>query len=587
MKMPVKWNLSHLAESIEEIEQRKLSVLSKVSKFEEYKEKLDNLDSTELNRLLQLSDEISKELHKIYSYASLKFSENTSNQESIKLRQQLKDFLVSVSNRLLFFNIWFKNLDESKAKELIDKVESIDHRFVLKQMHKYRKYMLSEDIEKVISIKDSTGVSTLESIRDIMCNDFEFKIEIDGQMQTLTQEELTTYAKDPNPELRRKAYDELLRVYKENSLVLNEIYKSLVSDWVKEGLELRGYESPIRIRNISNDMEDEAVEALLESCRKNRKVFQDYFKAKAKCLDKEQMSRYDIYAPLGEEFQDTSYDDAIQLILKVFSNFSQNFHNNAKQIIEQEHIDAEVRKNKRSGAFCSSPSPDITPYVLLSYKNKVRDVFTLAHELGHGVHSLLSKERPISTYDAPIPLAETASIFSEMLLAEHYLSQTENEQQKLKLLGLKIDDLYASILRQSYFVLFEKEIHNKIEEGITLDQAKELYYKNLKEQFGEGFEIPKDFENEFLYIPHIFHTPFYCYGYAFGQLLVLSLYQMYKEQGQQFVPKIERILSYGGSEEPSKILAEIGIDIKSTEFWDKGFEAIEDMVKQFKELCEK
>ena len=581
---PSKWNLSELIKNENEIDNILAEANKKVNEFCSYRNKLNSKTSAKvIENLLKLDDEIDLELSKVHAYASLKFSEDTSNQSTLKLLQQLKNFNTELNNKTMFFSLWFKSLPDKIANNIIKNIKNNDYKYLLRHARKTKKYVLSEKEEKIVNIKDSNGVSALNTLYNIITNAFEFKLKIDGKEKTLTASELTTYVRHQKAQIREAAYKELLRVYRKNSLVLSEIYKNIVSDWVHEA-KLRGYKSSIEVRNIGNELSDDAVKALINSCRKNKKIINNYFKVKAKLLGMEKLSRYHLYAPVKLKEQEISYNDAVLMVLEVFNNFSPNFEKSAKKIIIKEHIDSEIRKHKRSGAFCMYPSPEITPYILLNYDNKLRDVSTLAHELGHGIHGILASHHTPSTFHAPLPLAETASIFSEMLLSEELLSQLTDKNSKISLLVTKLDDIYATIIRQIYFVIFELEVHEKISHGLSLDDIRNIYFNTLKEQFGNAVIIPEEFKDEWLYIPHIFHTPFYCYAYSFGNLLVLSLWQQYKREGKNFNVKLEKVLSYGGSKEPDKILKEIGINVSDEKFWDQGFKVIDNMVKELENM---
>jgi oligoendopeptidase F len=300
------------------------------------------------------------------------------------------------------------------------------------------------------------------------------------------------------------------------------------------------------------------------------------------------LHRYDLYAPLSFKLSDQkrfAYGKAVDIVLKTFDDFDLRFRDFATRVFYEQHVDSAIRKGKRGGAFCYTVSPKITPYVLLNFNGKTRDVSTLAHEFGHAIHSMAAADKPLLVQQAPLPLAETASVFAEMLLNDKLTEKMSEKERKL-LLAEEIDDMYATIMRQAYFTLFEIEAHHAIaENNATIDQVSEIYLNSLKEQFGSSVIITPDFRWEWLYIPHFYHTPFYCYAYSFGNLLVLSLYQQYKLEGKpSFVPKYFNILSAGGSEKPEELLKENGIDISKEEFWQQGFDFVSEKVKQLKEL---
>jgi oligoendopeptidase F len=300
------------------------------------------------------------------------------------------------------------------------------------------------------------------------------------------------------------------------------------------------------------------------------------------------LRRYDLYAPSSSKTSEQkrfTYGKAVDTVLKTFDDFDPRFRKLAERVFDEQHVDSAIRNGKRGGAFCYSISPKITPYVLLNFNGKIRDASTLAHEFGHALHSMAAADKPILVSEAPLPLAETASVFAEMLLNEKLAKKMSNKERRL-LLAEQIDNMYATIMRQAYFTLFEIEAHHAIaEQNATIDRVSEIYLNNLTEQFGNSITVTQDFQWEWLYIPHFYHTPFYCYAYSFGNLLVLSLYQRYKlEEKASFVPKYFNLLSAGGSKKPEELLKESGIDISKEDFWQQGFDLVTKKVQELKEL---
>ncbi|PIN88127.1 oligoendopeptidase F [Candidatus Woesearchaeota archaeon CG10_big_fil_rev_8_21_14_0_10_32_24] len=507
--------------------------------------------------------------------AHLNWAANAQDQKATALASHVETFLTKQGNKLIFFNLWFKKLPEKKVQELIKASGKYHYHFEI--IRKLRKHTLEENEEKIINIKDTTGVSALTNIYTILTSKFSY----DFQGKKRTQEEMVTYVRSSSAKTRKDAYLTLFQPYKENKDLIGEIYKNIINDWREESINLRGYKSPINVRNSVNDIPDAAIQALLNVCEKNEKIFQEFFEIKRKKLKLDKLRRFDIYAPLKEEKEDLSYDQAVNMVLETFQGFAPEFHDAALKIISQNHIHSKVQKGKRSGAFCCPSTIQHSPYVLLSYTGKYRDVSTLAHELGHGVHMTLANMKQTElTSDACLPLAETASIFSEMLLSEKVLK--DNPKAAKQMLFTKLDDLYASITRQAGFVRFEIQAHEMMKEGKTIDEMSDVYLKMLKKQLGPKIEVDDIYKYEWCFIPHIYHTPFYCYAYAFGNLLTLAIYELYKEKGPSFARKIILMLEAGGSCEPIQIAKIVGADITSEKFWQKGFDVIKDMVKQIK-----
>jgi oligoendopeptidase F len=389
-----------------------------------------------------------------------------------------------------------------------------------------------------------------------------------------------TYVRNPNPEIRQAAYDDMYRVYADDGTLLSQIYNHRVRDWTNEQVKLRSFSSPIADRNLSNDIPDVVVDTLLEVIRDEAPAFRRYFKLKAKWLGLDKLRRYDLYAPLSSSDKEIEYNQAVHMVLDTFDDFSPAVGQHARRVFNDQHIDSKVRAGKRGGAFCASILPEMTPYVLMNYTKDVRDVATLAHELGHAIHSMMAADHSIFTFHSALPLAETASVFSEMLLTDRLLAQEKDPSVRRDILASALDDAYATVLRQAYFVLFEREAHQMVMEGKNMDELNAAYTANLQDQFGDAVDIADIFQWEWISIPHIYHTPFYCYAYSFGQLLVLALYQQYKQEGESFKPKYLKVLSYGGSASPEEILTEAGIDMRSADFWRGGFRVIEGMIDE-------
>ncbi|MBE0528703.1 MAG: M3 family oligoendopeptidase, partial [Thermoleophilia bacterium] len=350
----------------------------------------------------------------------------------------------------------------------------------------------------------------------------------------VTRGELMTYVRMPDADLRRQAYQELYGVYGSDGPILGQMYQTLARDWRNELINLRGYKTPISARNLNNDIPDVVVDTLLDVCQKNAGIFQRFFKLKARLLKMEKLRRYDIYAPLTTSAKTYPFNIASELILDSFEQFDPCFAQMAYKVINQNHIDSEVRKGKRSGAFCATVNPELTPWVQLNYQGHSDDVATMAHELGHAIHSLLASGHSIFTQHACLPLAETASTFGEMMLVDRLLEEEPDDAVRRDLLFRQVDDSYATIMRQAFFALFEKQAHEMVQQGASVDELSTAYFENLQAQFGGSVEIADEFKWEWVSIPHIYHTPFYVYAYAFGQLLVLSLYKQFKEEGETF-----------------------------------------------------
>ncbi len=542
------------------------------------------ISSKKFLQILHNLERLDEELSIIGGYASLSYSSNTQSDEATSLLTRMTKLGAEVSNRTLFFDLWWKKeIDEKNANRLIK--ESGELSRYLKYKRLVAKYSLSEPEERIINTLDVTGSTALVKIYDKITNAFEYVVKIEGKKRKLTREELSTYVRSPKAKTREIAYRELLRKYSQNKGVLGEIYQNVVLNWKDEGVDIRGFKSPISIRHIANDLDGKTVDSLLLVCKKNASIFQKFFLQKAKMIGLKKLRRYDLYAPATSKIKEKTYqyDKSVKLVLESLEKFSPKLSAFAKEVFVKKHVDSSIRPGKRDGAFCSTLSPKITPFVLVNFAGKSKDVFTIAHEIGHAIHSKAASNKSILVSDAPLPLAETASTFSELLLYDNLSDKISDDEKKI-MLSEKIDDLYATIMRQSFFTLFEIEAHNLIAQNTTVDQISKTYLGNLKEEFGNSVNISDDFAIEWSYIPHFYHTPFYCYAYSFGNLLALSLFQRYKKEGKDFVPSYINILAAGGSKKPEHLLKEHGVDLGSSRFWQDGFEYVREQVREISKL---
>ena len=580
-----KWNLDELYPGFEspELQGAFDNVEEEVASFEGVRDKLNpDIDVETFMQVVRASETTTRTVNKVYSFIGLSFYADTQDQTAQSYMARVQQFVAEMSNRTLFFNLWWKELDDENAERLM--AESGDYRYYLEAMRNFKPYTLSEAEEKIINIKDVTGSNALKNLYEAITNRYVFKMEVDGEVKELTEEELYAYRHSQDPEIRARAYQEQFRVFSNDGPILGQMYQIRVRDWHNENINLRKFKSAISVRNLVNDVPDEAVDTLLETTRKNAKIFHRYFKVKAKLLGVDKLRRYDIYAPVANADKTYDFDAAANMVLESFTTFDPKIGELARRVFDQDHLDNEIRKGKRGGAFCWSVLPDLTPYVLVNYTGRARDVATLAHELGHAIHSMLASHHNTFSFESSLPLAETASTFGEMMLTDKLLAEEKDGAVRRDILFKQMDDAFATILRQAYFALFEREAHELTQKNASVDELCNAYLENLKEQFGDSVEISDDFKWEWVGIPHIFDRPFYVYAYAFGQLLVFSLYQQFKMEGDSFKPKYLKILSAGGSEAPAKILAEAGVDIRSAEFWQGGFDVLSRMVDELEKL---
>ena len=581
------WDLAALLPDAEAatVEGRLRQLEADVAAFEAWRPRLDAITPAELRTLVQQYEAISEQAYVLSAYGSLWFAADTQSSAAITYMNRMQQALTGIQNRLLFFDLWWKGLDDEGAAALLPGVhDNADYIFYLQDLRRTRAFTLDEKSEQLINLKDADGMSALITLYTMLTSRLEFTLEIDGEKQTLTRDALMANVYSPDPARREAAYRELYRVYAREASILAQIYANRVRDWTNEQVTVRGYHSPIAVRNVANDVPDATVEALLEVCRRNAPLFQRYFKLKARWLGMEKLRRYDIYAPLAASDTKVEYPQAVEMVLDTFRRFHPHVAEQAQRVFDQNHIDSEVRKGKRGGAFCATVLPSQTPWVLVNYTGKVRDVATVAHELGHAIHSMAAEGHSLLTQHPSLPLAETASVFAEILLTERLLAEQPDPLVRRELLAASVDDMYATVMRQAYFVIFEKAAHAAVLNNQSPEEISALYRGLLEEMFGDSVEVGEEFQHEWVSIPHIYNTPFYCYAYSFGQLLVLALYRRYQQEGEAFKPGYLKLLAYGGSARPVDVLAEVGVDPTEQAFWQGGFDVIGGMIDELEAI---
>jgi oligoendopeptidase F len=582
---PTRWSLSDLFPAADSPEMQAAfnQLEAEVTAFESRRDQLAaTISIADFMAIAQQYEDLNRLGNRIHGFAELGFNADTQDQVAQSFLMKVEQTMASVQNRTLFFSLWWKDLDDENAARLM--AESGDYRYWLEEMRHFKPHTLSEPEEKIVNIKNVTGASALRNLYDSITNRYIFKLEVDGEVKELTRDALMVYVQGPDPELRAAAYQEMYRVYSADGPILGQMYQTMATDWKNEQLELRHFETPIAARNLDNDIPDQVVSTLLEVCERNAALFQRYFRLKARWLGIDRLRRYDIYAPVAQADKRYDFDLATKMVLDSFRDFTPEISELVEKVYAVDHVDSEVRKGKQSGAFCASIGPDLAPWVLLNYQGRARDVATLAHEMGHAIHSMLASQHSLFTFHASLPLAETASTFGEMLLIDRMLAVEGDEDVRRDILFRQVDDAYATIIRQSFFAMFERQAHQMVSQGTTVDELSEAYLQNLKAQFGDALELSDEFRWEWVAIPHFYHVPFYVYAYTFGQLLVLSLYQQYREEGEAFKPRYLKILSAGGSEAPVRVLSEAGIDIYSADFWQGGFNAIAKQLDQLEAI---
>jgi oligoendopeptidase F len=525
-------------------------------------------------------------LGRVGSYAGLLYASDTSRPEYQDVEQKIEQRSTEIRNLILFFEIQWLKADEAIANRLIADPTLKTYSHYLQSLRRYRLHTLSEPEEKIINEKDTTGRNAFGRLFSEITSALSFTLERDGKREELNLSQVLSLLHEPDRALRQRALDTLYQGLSHHSQVLTFVYDTLIQDHLTMD-RLRQYADPMAQRHLFNEIDGEVVKTMMAVTESNYGLAQNYFDLKARLLQLPKLALHDQYAPVGKDVRPFPYDQARQVILEAFEAFDPAFRRIASEFFAKNWIDAEIRKGKRGGAFCASPSPQLHPYILCNYDDNLRDVMTVAHELGHGLHGSLSRKQNYFNYDTPLTTAETASVFGEMLVFDHLLAGQTDPQVQIALLAGKLEDIFATVFRQNVLTRFEEmAFAARKEKRLTPETLGRLWLEANGKYYGAAVEIPDGYRCGWSYIPHFIHSRFYCYSYVFGQLLVLALYRMYKDEGKSFVPKYLALLEAGGSDSPQGLLKPLGVDIHDPAFWQKGFEEIKGLVANLRKVCE-
>jgi len=519
-------------------------------------------------------------------YANLLFSADTQNPEYGRLMQKVQERTTAIHTHLIFFMLEWCALGESAAKALIGHKAVSRWRHFLEASRRYRPHVLSEPEERIIEELENTGSQAFVRLFDETLGAMQFPVKVKGKTRDLTEQEALSMLYDPDRETRRAAAEGLTAGFEKNLRPLTFMFNTLTQDHATID-RLRNYPHPMASRNLSNEIDAKTVDMLLRICDENTGMVSRYYRLKTRLLGLKKLYEYDRYAPVAQKLPSCSWNECREIVTSTYKAFSPKTGEIADTFFAKKWIDAELRAGKRGGAFSAPGTPDMHPYILVNYSERLRDVSTVAHELGHGIHQLLSQERGYIQSDTPLTLAETASVFGEMLTFHELLERQTEPEVKLALLCGKIEDSFATVFRQVCMTRFEQKLHKaRREQGeLTADQLSEMWIETNKTMFGDSVELTSGYRLWWCYITHFIHSPFYCYAYAFGELLVLSLYALYRKNGKSFVPKYMELLSAGGSESPEELTRRMGLDITKPSFWKAGIALLSELVDEAERLA--
>ena len=521
---------------------------------------------------------------RLVSFAFLNFSTDTGNTDYQAAVARVEELESALSQKMVFFDLEWNALDDEPANAILDDPAVAEYRYYLEAERRYRPYNLSEAEEQIIIEKGVTGSGAWTRFFTQLTSAFRFDWLGDEVNMTFVLNKM----RDADRDVREMAWRKLTDKLQEKSMELTFIFNTLALDKANSD-QRRRYASWISSRNLSNKSGDEVVEALIETVTGNYDLVARHYRLKRALLEYDELYDYDRYAPLNLKESEAFYvwEQARDIVLAAFENFTPQMTTVAKRFFDENWIHAPVLPNKRGGAFAASTVASANPFVFLNYLGDTRDVTTLAHELGHGIHMCLSGvEKGLFALYTPLTTAEMASTFAEMLVFQDLMAAEDDDEVKLSMLTEKIEDTFATVFRQISMNRFEDKMHNaRREEGeLTAERFNELWLETQRDMFGDSVTITEEYGCWWSYVPHFLHTPGYVYAYSFGELLVLALYRLYQEEGESFVPKYIDLLAAGDSDYPDRLLARVGVDINDPDFWQKGIDVIEEWVTQAERL---
>ncbi len=581
----INWDLSDLYSSNEDpqLAKDKELILEEAEAFsEKYRGNIDNLNAREFKAMLDEYEAILDISGKIGSFAYLQWSTDTGNSDYGKLVAESNELSSEVSQKLVFLDVEWLKIPDEKAQKLINSTELEKYKHYLESSRRYKRHVLEEGQEKIMSAKSVTGRSAWVRYFDETLGSAKF--ELDGE--EMSEQEVLSKLHESDRDLRIRAHASLTNKFKELGRTLTFIFNTVLADKSTND-KLRKYESWIDSRNLANQTDRETVEALINSVTGKYELVQRYYKLKKELLGLDEMKDFDRYAPILKNEATISWDKAREMVLNSYQNFHPEMGEITKEFFDKNWIDAAIKPGKRGGAYSASTVPSVHPYVFMNFDGKIRDVQTLAHELGHGVHQYLSRQQGVLQSSTPLTTAETASVFGEMLVFQKLKKELDDPKEKLALLIGKIDDTIATVFRQISMNRFEDAIHTaRREEGeLTTERFSELWMEQQKALYGDSVSLTDEYGIWWSYIPHFLHTPGYVYAYAYGELLVLALYEEYTNRPDGFADKYLKLLSAGGSEWPEDLVAKMGLDITQPDFWEKGLTSFERMVEEAEEMA--
>ena len=563
-------------------------VSSAVSMADEFRNRyfgnVAKLDARKMKEALVQLERIRETLVKPQSYAYLLFAADSEDTGNKKLSQRAMEFGNRMEQELLFFDLEVITLPDERCNELLKDECLAPYRHYLQSLRHYRPHTLPEREERLLKQKSLTGVEAFTRLFDELSSSFRYDFELNGEMREMTGEELLGLLHHPDSGIRERAFTTFIIKFKEQGITFSAIVNNAALDHCQE-LEIRNYRSAMEPTHLANELAPEVVDGLMQVSEENFHLAREYFYLKARLLGIQRLKNTDIYAPVSGCDRKFSFAEAKELVGEAYGKFSPEFRETIDRFFSEDRIDVLPRPGKSGGAFCMGVSPTLPPYVLLNHTGNLRDVATLAHELGHGLHFVLAQRQSMLNYHPPLPLAETASVFGEMLLTRLLLERESDPKVKISLLCATIEDILATTCRQVVLTRFEERFHAERKNGLlSSEEICSFWWEENARLYGDSVEMIEPYRWGWSYISHFIHSRFYCYSYVFAELLVLSLYQKYLSEGPSFVPVFTAILESGGSRSPEDALREAGINLRDTGFWQEGYTCLRNMIDELRDL---
>ena len=526
----------------------------------------------ELRKFMLEEERISSATGRLGEYAELILTTDNLDEGAKNLVMKTQELVSDISNALVFFAIELGQMDEAVFARLVADKALANYRHYLLFLRKRREHLLSEKEETLLSKRDLTGKLAVQRIYQELTTSFKFTVTVNGERKVMNGEQIRSLRESTDSRLRARAMKQYFSKYAENSLVITNVFDTLLKDHQIE-CELRHVDEPMGLRNLENELDAEIVNTLSDVTRDNVDIVKRYYALKARLLNSKKLTLADIYAPISAKPHTYKWNDSKTIVLDAYAKFDQRAHDIVQQFFDKNWIDGRALPNKTGGAFCTFNIPGAHPWVMLNFTGASRDVETMAHELGHGMHGILSAKQTAVNRNPILPLAEVASVFGEMLVTDYLLGRMKDPEEKIALYCSKLESAFATTFRQNMFHQFETRTHGLItDHQLSTDELRSIYHEELANMFGDSVVIPPHYDMEWTIVQHMFLWPFYVYAYNFAQLVVLSLYQKYLEEGDTFKPVYYRILEMGSAMTPAEILGLAGIDPRDKAFWQKGFD---------------